>query len=81
MGGITVQIEYTYIDENGIKITRLKPQKTVEQYRAHSGGLWGNDAITEITETTGELDNEKINTFCGSNIPKSKVCTTQSGGR
>jgi len=56
MGGITVQIEYTYI-ENGIKITRLKPQKTVEEYRAHSGGLWADDSITEITEiteTTGE---------------------------
>ena len=57
MGGITVQIEYTYF-ENGIKITRLKPQKTVEEYRAHSGGLWADDAITEITETIGELDND-----------------------
>ena len=56
MGGITVQIEYTYF-ENGIKITRLKPQKTVEEYRAHSGGLWDNDIITEITETTGENEN------------------------
>ena len=56
MGGITVQIEYTYF-ENGIKITRLKPQKTVEEYRAHSGGLWADDAITEITETTGENEN------------------------
>ena len=52
-------IEYTYI-ENGVKITRLKPQKPVEQYRAHSGGLWGNDAIIEITETTGENDNVNI---------------------
>ena len=51
-----MEIEYIYIDENGVKITRLKPQKPVEQYRAHSGGLW--DAITEITETIGELDNE-----------------------
>ena len=56
MGGITVQIEYTYF-ENGIKITRLKPQKTVEEYRAHSGGLWADDAITEITETMGENEN------------------------
>jgi len=53
-----VEIEYTYIDEKGRTITRLKPQKPVEQYRSHTGGLWGNDAITEITETTGELDNE-----------------------
>jgi len=55
-----VQIEYTYF-ENGIKITRLKPQKTVEEYRAHSGGLWADDSITEITEiteTTGANDNE-----------------------
>jgi len=51
-----VEIEYTYIDEKGRTITRLKPQKPVEQYRSHTGGLW--DAITEITETTGELDNE-----------------------
>ena len=51
-----MEIEYIYIDENGVKITRLKPQKTVEEYRAHSGGLW--DAITEITETTGENENE-----------------------
>ncbi len=59
MGGITVQIEYIYIDENGIKITRLKPQKTVEQYRSHTGGLWGNDAIVEITETIEDTDNAK----------------------
>ncbi len=52
-----MEIEYTYF-ENGIKITRLKPQKTVEEYRAHSGGLWDNDTITEITETTGANDNE-----------------------
>jgi hypothetical protein len=50
-------IEYTYIDENGRTITRLKPQKPVEQYRAHTGGLWGNDTIKEITETIGDLDN------------------------
>jgi len=56
-----VEIEYTYIDENGRTITRLKPQKTVEEYRAHSGGLWADDSITEITEiteTTGASDNE-----------------------
>ena len=55
-----MEIEYTYF-ENGIKITRLKPQKTVEEYRAHSGGLWADDSITEITEiteTTGANDNE-----------------------
>ena len=51
-----MEIEYTYIDENGLTVTRLKPQKPVEQYRSHTGGLW--DAITEITETIGELDNE-----------------------
>ena len=51
-----MEIEYTYIDENGLTVTRLKPQKTVEEYRAHSGGLW--DAITAITETTGENENE-----------------------
>jgi hypothetical protein len=51
-----MQIDYIYIDENGVKITRLKPQQTAEQYRAHSGGLWGNDAITEITETTKDND-------------------------
>ena len=53
-----MQIEYIYIDEKGRTITRLKPQKTVEQYRAHSGGLY--DTITEITETTGENDNVNI---------------------
>ena len=53
-----MEIEYIYIDENGRTITRLKPQKTVEEYRAHSGGLWDNDTITEITETTGANDNE-----------------------
>jgi hypothetical protein len=47
-------IEYTYTDEKGRTITRLKPQQTAEQYRAHSGGLWGSDTITEITETTEE---------------------------
>jgi len=53
-----MEIEYTYIDKNGLTVTRLKPQKTVEEYRAHSGGLWGNDAIVEITETMGENENE-----------------------
>ena len=51
-----MQIEYIYFDENGVKITRLKPQKPVEQYRSHTGGLY--DTIQEITETTGENDNE-----------------------
>ena len=53
-----MEIDYVYIDENGLTVTRLKPQKTVEEYRAHTGGLWGNDTIKEITETTGENDNE-----------------------
>tara|TARA_R110002124_G_scaffold268539_1_gene436149 strand:- start:2111 stop:2278 length:168 start_codon:yes stop_codon:yes gene_type:complete len=53
-----MKIDYIYIDEKGRTITRLKPQQTVEQYRAHSGGLWGNDAITEITETIGDSNNE-----------------------
>jgi len=52
-----MEIEYTYI-ENGVTITRLKPQKPVEQYRSHTGGLWGNDAIVEITETMGENEKE-----------------------
>ena len=55
---IPLDIEYIYTDEKGRTITRLKPQKPVEQYRAHTGGLWGNDTIKEITETTGENDNE-----------------------
>ena len=53
-----MEIEYIYIDEKGRTITRLKPQKTVEQYRAHTGGLWGSDTIKEITETVGDLDND-----------------------
>jgi hypothetical protein len=53
-----MEIEYIYIDESGLTVTRLKPQKTVEECRAHSGGLWDNDTITEITETIGESDNE-----------------------
>ena len=55
---IALEKGWIYIDDKGRTITRLKPQKPVEQYRAHTGGLWGNDAITEITETTGENDNE-----------------------
>ena len=54
-----MEIEYIYIDESGLTVTRLKPQKTVEEYRAHSGGLWADDSITEITETTGENENAK----------------------
>ena len=53
-----MEIDYIYIDENGLTVTRLKPQKTVEEYRAHSGGLWADDSINEITETTGANDNE-----------------------
>ena len=53
---IALEKGWIYIDDKGRTITRLKPQKTVEQYRAHSGGLY--DTITEITETTGENDNE-----------------------
>ena len=54
-----MDIEYIYIDEKGRTITRLKPQKPVEQYRSHTGGLWGNDAIVEITETIEDTDNAK----------------------
>jgi hypothetical protein len=53
-----MKIDYIYIDEKGRTITRLKPQKTVEQYRAHTGGLWGSDTIKEITETVGDSDND-----------------------
>ena len=56
---VIMEIEYIYTDEKGRTITRLKPQKTVEEYRAHSGGLWADDAITEITETMGEKENAK----------------------
>jgi hypothetical protein len=59
MGGVTVQIEYTYI-ENGITITRLKPQKTVEEYRAHTGGLFDDDLIESIDNLTGE-NNDRAN--------------------
>jgi hypothetical protein len=31
-----MEIDYIYIDENGLTVTRLKPQKTVEEYRAHT---------------------------------------------
>tara|TARA_R110000824_G_scaffold243273_2_gene431911 strand:+ start:275 stop:478 length:204 start_codon:yes stop_codon:yes gene_type:complete len=55
---IALEKGWIYIDDKGRTITRLKPQQTVEQYRAHSGGLWGSDTITEITETTGANDNE-----------------------
>ena len=55
---IALEKGWIYIDDKGRTITRLKPQKPVEQYRAHTGGLWGNDAIIEVTETTGENDNE-----------------------
>jgi len=47
-------IEYTYIDEKGRTITRLKPQKPVEQYRAHTGGLFDDDLIESIEDLTGE---------------------------
>ena len=55
---IALEKGWIYIDDKGRTITRLKPQKPVEQYRAHTGGLWGNDAIIEVTETTGENDHE-----------------------
>ena len=50
-----MQIDYIYIDENGLTVTRLKPQKTVAEYRAHSGGLFGDDALESIEDLTGEL--------------------------
>lgn len=50
----TEDIEYTYIDEKGRTITRLKPQKPVEQYRAHTGGLFDDDLIESIEDLTGE---------------------------
>jgi len=49
-----MQIDYIYIDENGLTVTRLKPQKTVAEYRAHSGGLFGDDALESIEDLTGE---------------------------
>ncbi len=49
-----MEIDYIYIDENGLTVTRLKPQKTVEEYRAHSGGLFDDDALESIEDLTGE---------------------------
>ena len=49
-----MEIEYIYIDENGRTITHLKPQKTVEEYRAHTGGLFDDDLIESIDNLTGE---------------------------
>ena len=50
-----MEIEYIYIDESGLTVTRLKPQKTVEEYRAHSGGLWADDAFIKAYETVDDL--------------------------
>ena len=47
-------VDSIYIDENGLTVTRLKPQKTVEEYRAHSGGLFEDDLIDSIDDLTGE---------------------------
>ena len=49
-----MEIDYIYIDENGLTVTRLKPQKTAEEYRAHTGGLFDDDLIDYIDELTGE---------------------------
>tara|TARA_B100001175_G_C19401170_1_gene586352 strand:- start:823 stop:1011 length:189 start_codon:yes stop_codon:yes gene_type:complete len=49
-----MEIEYIYIDENGLTVTRLKPQKTVEEYRVHSGGLFDDDTLESIDDLTGE---------------------------
>ena len=49
-----MEIDYIYIDENGLTVTRLKPQKTVEEYRAHSGGLFDDDTLEYIEDLTGE---------------------------
>tara|TARA_X000001388_G_C2184155_1_gene104833 strand:+ start:138 stop:293 length:156 start_codon:yes stop_codon:yes gene_type:complete len=48
-----MEIEYIYIDENGLTVTRLKPQKTVEEYRVHSGGLFEDDALESIEDLNG----------------------------
>ena len=40
--------------DNGLTVTRLKPQKTFEEYRSHSGGLWDDDLIDSIEDLTGE---------------------------
>ena len=49
-----MEIDYIYIDENGLTVTRLKPQKTVEEYRAHSGGRFDDDLIDSNDDLTGE---------------------------
>jgi len=49
-----MEIDYIYIDENGLTVTRLKPQKTVEEYRAHTGGLFDDDTLEYIEDLTGE---------------------------
>jgi|TARA_E500000331_G_scaffold321826_1_gene336311 hypothetical protein len=49
-----MEIDYIYIDENGLTVTRLKPQKTVEEYRSHSGGLFDDDTLESIEDLTGE---------------------------
>lgn len=49
-----MEIDYIYIDENGLTVTRLKPQKAVEEYRAHSGGLFDDDLIESIEDLTEE---------------------------
>ena len=49
-----MEIDYIYIDENGLTVTRLKPQKTVEKYRSHSGGLFDDDTLESIEDLTGE---------------------------
>jgi len=49
-----MEIDYIYIDENGLTVTRLKPQKTVEEYRAHTGGLFDDDTLEYIDDLTGE---------------------------
>jgi hypothetical protein len=49
-----MEIEYIYTDEKGRTITRLKPQKTVEEYRAHTGELFDDDLIESIDDLTGE---------------------------
>ena len=55
-----MEIEYIYTDEKGRTITRLKPQKTVEEYRAHTGGLFDDDLIESIDNLTGE-NNDRAN--------------------
>ena len=49
-----MEIDYIYVDENGLTVTRLKPQKTVEEYRSHSGGLFDDDALESIEDLAGE---------------------------